>query len=378
MSSPKAGSPAQRSSSPGHHGTAPAPVAGPSLSHIQNESTPLTAGGAGTAIEAEDYNETDSAISTGVSTVTTSISSSVFEFTYANGRRYHSDRFSRADYFMPNDESEQARLDLYHHMFLQLLGGKLVSAPLDNPHRVLDVGTGTGIWAMEFADDNPQAEVIGTDISPIQPHWVPPNCKFEVDDMEEEWTYPNDHFDYIHMRSLSGSFSDWEFVLKNAYDATKPGGYFEFQDYGCELFSSEGVPLTEPDPELPFTRWLYHIVQAAEKAKRPLVMGRRMKGLMEKAGFVDVIESTAVWPIGAWPKNKHLKDIGKWGLLGVLDTLYPFAVHLLTTASGWSSDDVRKLCGEVEKELPKSKYYFHGNDLRWFVHGRKPEKSRDR
>ena len=87
----------------------------------------------------------------GVSTVTTSISSSVFEFTYANGRRYHSDRF-RAEYFMPNDENEQARLDLYHHMFLQLLGGKLYIAPIHKPQRVLDVGTGTGIWAMEFAE----------------------------------------------------------------------------------------------------------------------------------------------------------------------------------------------------------------------------------
>jgi len=83
---------------------------------------------------------------------TTSLSSSVFCFTYANGRRYHADRFHRADYFMPNDDSEQERLDLYHHIFLTLLGGKLGTAPLDNPHRVLDVGTGTGIWAIDFAE----------------------------------------------------------------------------------------------------------------------------------------------------------------------------------------------------------------------------------
>ena len=88
----------------------------------------------------------------GESTATTSITSSVFDFTYANGRRYHSDRFHRADYFMPNDEGEQERLDFYHHMFLQLLGGKLYSAPLQNPQRVLDVGTGTGIWAIEFSE----------------------------------------------------------------------------------------------------------------------------------------------------------------------------------------------------------------------------------
>lgn len=29
----------------------------------------------------------------------------------------------------------------------------------------------------DFADDHPEANVIGTDISPIQPKWVPPNLK---------------------------------------------------------------------------------------------------------------------------------------------------------------------------------------------------------
>jgi hypothetical protein len=29
----------------------------------------------------------------------------------------------------------------------------------------------------DFADEYPNAEVIGTDISPIQPSWVPPNLK---------------------------------------------------------------------------------------------------------------------------------------------------------------------------------------------------------
>lgn len=32
--------------------------------------------------------------------------------------------------------------------------------------------------ASDFADEHPNAEqVIGTDISPIQPSWVPPNVK---------------------------------------------------------------------------------------------------------------------------------------------------------------------------------------------------------
>lgn len=31
-----------------------------------------------------------------------------------------------------------------------LLKGKLHLAPLDNPQEVLDLGTGTGIWAIDF------------------------------------------------------------------------------------------------------------------------------------------------------------------------------------------------------------------------------------
>ena len=84
------------------------------------------------------------------------------------------------------------------------------------------MGTGTGIWAVDFADMHPTSEVIGNDISPIQPSWAPSNLTFEVDDVEENWMYPEGHFDYIHMRSLSGSIADWENVLKNAYKYLYP------------------------------------------------------------------------------------------------------------------------------------------------------------
>lgn len=39
----------------------------------------------------------------------------------------------------------------------------------------MDVGTGTGIWAIDMADRFPNAQVKGIDFSPIQPNWVPPN-----------------------------------------------------------------------------------------------------------------------------------------------------------------------------------------------------------
>ena len=59
------------------------------------------------------------------------------------------------------------------HTLLKLaLHGKLFLAPIgDKPLRILDIGTGTGIWAIELGDDYPEAEIIGTDLSPTQPSW---------------------------------------------------------------------------------------------------------------------------------------------------------------------------------------------------------------
>lgn len=50
---------------------------------------------------------------------------------------------------MPNDEPEAERLDIFHHMIT--LASGLHRAPIGpSPHKVLDLGTGTGIWAIEM------------------------------------------------------------------------------------------------------------------------------------------------------------------------------------------------------------------------------------
>ncbi|KAF7593773.1 hypothetical protein BBP40_010829 [Aspergillus hancockii] len=60
----------------------------------------------------------------------------------------------------PNDEEEQGRMDLLHHIYSLILDGEIHTAPINNPRRVLDIGEGTGIWAVDFADQYPSAEVM--------------------------------------------------------------------------------------------------------------------------------------------------------------------------------------------------------------------------
>ena len=53
-------------------------------------------------------------------------------------------------YLLPNDEKENDRLDIFHHLMGIVNRGKLHRAPLKSPQRILDIGTGTGVWAMEM------------------------------------------------------------------------------------------------------------------------------------------------------------------------------------------------------------------------------------
>ena len=87
---------------------------------------------------------------------------------------------------MPNDEDEQTRLQMLHSVFMYLFNQRLTTVPLNNPTKILDVGTGTGDWAMAMGDEYPEAEIVGTDIAKIQPSAVPLNVFFEIDDAEED------------------------------------------------------------------------------------------------------------------------------------------------------------------------------------------------
>ena len=79
--------------------------------------------------------------------VTTSLASSVRDYAFENGRRYH--RFREGAYNFPNDDSEQEREDMKHAMVVNICQ-TLHFAPIGpNPQNVLDMGTGTGIWAIE-------------------------------------------------------------------------------------------------------------------------------------------------------------------------------------------------------------------------------------
>lgn len=100
----------------------------------------------------EDYaTDSDSAAST-------SLASSVRDHVFENNRRFH--KFKEGRYLLPNDEPEQEREDMKHAMVLHVCDGKLHFSPLENPQKILDVGTGTGAWAIDSNTSSIQAKYL--------------------------------------------------------------------------------------------------------------------------------------------------------------------------------------------------------------------------
>ncbi|KAJ5355250.1 uncharacterized protein N7496_012462 [Penicillium cataractarum] len=218
------------------------------------------------------------------SSYTASLLSDVKDYAYENGRRYHS--YREGNYVLPNDEQEQDRQDLLHHVRNLVLNGALFRAPLEpSIQRALDIGTGTGIWAIDFADSYPSAEVIGTDLSPIQPSWVPPNLRFLVDDAEEPWLFSaNRPFDFIHARDLGGAIADWPRLLRQAYKHLKPGGWIELQEFEVMLKSDDDTLKLAPT----LCEYLRRLQEASEAFQRPMNIAEGHRGRLVEAGFEKV------------------------------------------------------------------------------------------
>ncbi|KAI9807008.1 MAG: hypothetical protein M1833_002666 [Piccolia ochrophora] len=300
------------------------------------------------ANEAQPDVETDTDDSTygDVESATASITSSIFAYESEHGRRYHA--YQAGKYVLPNDEAEQDRLDLQYHSIRFVMGDKLFLAPVKNPQSILDIGTGTGIWAMDAGDAYPSAEIIGTDLSPIQPKWVPPNVKFEIDDVEQPWTYSSDRFDLIHSRVMVGSIKDWPAYFKQCFKHLKPGGYCEAQEMEVNILTDDdSLP-----PKSAIQEWCAALEEGCQKAGFSLRLNNTdLKQWMEDAGFVDVQIINLKIPIGLWPEDQTLKEAGKAQLLATLDGAYGLTVATWTRLLGRSTESLEVFLVGLRKEF---------------------------
>lgn len=127
---------------------------------------------------------------------------------WLGGRRV----LTNTPYVLPKDKAEGDRLDLQHYLVRHVAEGNY-RAPIRQPRAILDVATGTGIWAREMAVEFPQARVIGFDIdrTPLERSLevlgpgghFPANFSFQTADALKPFPFEEGEFDVVHARFIS-------------------------------------------------------------------------------------------------------------------------------------------------------------------------------
>ncbi|KAH6876419.1 S-adenosyl-L-methionine-dependent methyltransferase, partial [Thelonectria olida] len=318
--------------------------------------------------EADDeHDDADSSLGDDNASSTASISSSILKYREENGRTYHA--YKDGKYLLPNDSREQERLDLQHHLFLMTFEDSLHLSPVGKKgqqlHNVLDIGTGTGLWALDFADEHPEAQVLGVDLSPIQTEFVPPNLTFQVDDLEESWTF-NVKFDFIYSRMMTGAIADWPRLFKQSYDNLVPGGWLEIADI-CPITSDDGT-MTK---DLSVTKWVDLLLEGTKAISRAFDGAYSYKKQLEEQGFKNVTQVIFKWPQNQWPKDPKLKEIGSWTLENISSGLDGLSAAVYTRILGWSKEEMDVLLAGVRADLRNPRVHAYWPIV--VVYGQKPE-----
>ncbi|KAL6407368.1 hypothetical protein AUP68_10199 [Ilyonectria robusta] len=301
---------------------------------------------------------------------TASITSSIFEQRFFEGRAYANPKYGK--HWAPNDEEQLEALDIIHHWLTLMLDNKLYLAPIgENPQNILDIGTGTGIWAINMADQFPSAKVIGTDLAPTQPSWVPPNLEFQIDDCQLDWTFEPESFDFIHIRYLQGSIEDWNKLYGQLYRFLKPGGWFQHIEPDLQMLS-DNPEIVVGDDHI-FSRWAQSFREVGEKIGRTFDFSdRKMETLAKDAGFTSVTFQNHKIPVGRWPRDRKIKELGTFVSLSFSQALDGFVKLPLMEILGWDSARTQVFGAEMRSALLNPKTRATGRVFS--VYGQKPER----
>lgn len=197
-----------------------------------------------------------------------------------------------------------------------------------------------------MGDTYPSAEITGVDISATLPEAVPPNVSFEIDDIEDTWTYESP-FDLIHARYLAGAIRDWPRLVAQSFAHLKPGGVVEMQDWDFAFRTQDGS--LRADAAL--CRWQTAGFEAAGRIGRSLRPGRELESWVREAGFVDVQVVRTPMPLGPWPKDARQKRLGMLNWANLWEGLQGFSLRLFLDVLGYQRADLEMLLMEVRQDM---------------------------
>ncbi|PTB55017.1 hypothetical protein M431DRAFT_85012 [Trichoderma harzianum CBS 226.95] len=227
---------------------------------------------------------------------------------WEHGRFYGS--WKPGKYLFPIDKEELNRLDIFHKFFMVAREDRISEAPLDKEGqpRIMDLGTGTGIWAFNLVEDFAQdAQVLAVDLNQIQPalHLLPGG---HIEHIEVDWT-PQWEDDNIPTHS---ALREWAHLFQRA-----------------------------------MRRYQRNVTVSCEVARDN----------MEAAGFTDFTETTMRCYVNPWSPERHTRETARWFNLALSLGLEAMSMMPMIDKLGMTKEDIQDLCNRVKKEICILRYH---------------------
>ncbi|KAJ6436750.1 methyl transferase [Purpureocillium lavendulum] len=243
---------------------------------------------------------------------------------WAYGRYYGN--WKPGKYLVPIDEEELNRLDIFHKFFLVARDNALFVRNLHDgrPLRILDLGTGTGIWAINVCEESKEIpKVMAVDLNRVQPEFIPRGMEVVQFDIEEaSWDDLLWYCDLVHIRMLLGSVGDpcWPAVYRNAFKHLKPGTGV------LEQVEIDWSPRWEKTGKVPsksaLKEWADTFLDALDHCNRSArVVPEETRRMIELAGFVDFKEETIPCYVNPWSPDPQEREAARWFNLGLRESM---------------------------------------------------------
>jgi len=195
---------------------------------------------------------------------------------------------------------------------------------------------------------------------------VPPNCHFEIDDVENEWLWPKNSFDFIHARDFLLSIRDWPKLVAQCFEHVKPGGYVELQSI-YPLAQCDDGSTPESNGLIQFARLA---LEASSNMGTPLDACIHYAKYLRDAGFEGVTERRFKQPSGPWAKDMKMRLIGAFETQNLLQGVSAFSLRMFGRGLGWTREQTEVYLTTFRKDLMDLRYHTYYEFI--VVYARKP------
>lgn len=219
--------------------------------------------------------------------------------------------------------------------------------------------------SVTVADMFPYVHVWGIDYKPLKFNFAPANLEFILDDVDSDWLLDEvlpegKTVDYIHAREMIFAVKDWRSFMNQSFKYVqsyiiapqdmltwsspirylRPGGWVEVQYIDYHPLCQDTAVNAEDNP---FSQFWSHINHGLKTfgIDDTLSEQGRMVQVVEDAGFQAVKEISWRLPIGSWPADKAMKEVGLFMKYILNHAAADIAKEPLVGGLGWSDLSMR-------------------------------------